>query len=479
MPLMSGFVGGTVLARAPSVAHELTINMFPARVPSPDGKGPLVLYGAPGSTIDTDLGTRQPVRAAFSQDGRAGFVSGDGLFEYFGPGSVIRRGSVALDTMPATICSNGLAANQWFVVSGGRGYIFNLSTNAFAVIADADFPANAVMGGYMDGYFFVLVADGRFFISALNNGTSWAAADVARRSQGSDTWRAMVIDPPTIWLLGSYTTEPWYDNGAAAFPFTAIPNAFIDVGVAAPFSAAMVGGQLCWLGQNREGIRAVYATPPQQFSAMPISDAIAPALADYTRVDDAIGWGEAWDGHLFYVLTFPTQNVTWVFDLSGERVQVHQRGYWRNGEWEAWRGRSHCVVNGRHLVGSRLTGIVYEQSLNTYDDAGDDLRWLRQPPRVWLANQRLFQDHLELHQEPGVGGMGPGDPRVDLEWSNDGGHTWSNVHQASLGRQGTYLTRVHWRQLGAARDRVYRFSGTAPTRRAFVGADLAVIAGTA
>jgi hypothetical protein len=65
--------------------------------------------------------------------------------------------------------------------------------------------------------------------------------------------------------------------------------------------------------------------------------------------------------------------------------------------------------------------------------------------------------------------------KVMLRWSDDGGHTWSNEHWASMGKLGEYGKRVIWRRLGMTtklRDRVYEISGTDPVKIAIMGAEL-------
>jgi len=68
--------------------------------------------------------------------------------------------------------------------------------------------------------------------------------------------------------------------------------------------------------------------------------------------------------------------------------------------------------------------------------------------------------------EVGVGtGTGQGaDPKVMLEYSDDGGHLWKALPNKSLGRMGKYEQRVIWPALGSARQRVYRGSITDPAR---------------
>ncbi len=48
------------------------------------------------------------------------------------------------------------------------------------------------------------------------------------------------------------------------------------------------------------------------------------------------------------------------------------------------------------------------------------------------------------------------DPLITLLISNDGGNTWGNPIQATLGRMGKWITRARFNRLGVSRNRVYR-----------------------
>jgi hypothetical protein len=71
------------------------------------------------------------------------------------------------------------------------------------------------------------------------------------------------------------------------------------------------------------------------------------------------------------------------------------------------------------------------------------------------------------------------DPQAMLEWSDDGGHTWSNEHWASIGKMGEYRKRVKWRRLGRSRDRVFRLTITDPVKVVIIGATAEVTVGAA
>jgi hypothetical protein len=64
------------------------------------------------------------------------------------------------------------------------------------------------------------------------------------------------------------------------------------------------------------------------------------------------------------------------------------------------------------------------------------------------------------------------DPMINLRWSDDGGHTWSNEYPVGAGQSGKFKTRCEWRRLGRSRDRVYELSMSDPIPWRILEADL-------
>lgn len=62
------------------------------------------------------------------------------------------------------------------------------------------------------------------------------------------------------------------------------------------------------------------------------------------------------------------------------------------------------------------------------------------------------------------------DPQVMLQWSDDGGYTWSSEYWKSAGKLGERFVRVNWNRLGSSRDRVFRVTVDAPVKWIFIGA---------
>ena len=55
--------------------------------------------------------------------------------------------------------------------------------------------------------------------------------------------------------------------------------------------------------------------------------------------------------------------------------------------------------------------------------------------------------------------------KVQLCYSDDGGQTWSNWRERSLGEVGEYEKRVRFHRLGSFRNRVWRFRVSSPIQR--------------
>jgi hypothetical protein len=288
-----------------------------------------------------------------------------------------------------------------------------------------------------------------------------------------------MVDHREVWLFGNNTVEVWYNAGLADFPLARIEGAFMETGCLAPYSVAKLDNAVFWLGSDARGNGIVYRN--QGYNAQRVSThAIEWQIQQYGVLNDAIGYSYQQDGHSFYVLVFPTAQATWVFDVA--TGAWHERAYWDGVQYR--RHRSNCQANfvGQVLVGDWENGRVYAFDLEVYQDNNDLQRWLRSwraLPTGQNTLKRTAHHALQLDCETGIGintGQGS-NSQVMLRWSDDGGHTWSNEHWASMGKLGEYGKRVIWRRLGMTaklRDRVYEISGSDPVKIAIMGAELSV-----
>src|SRR5574341_191024 len=456
------FIGGSYESQAATAANMRTINWYLERIEVPGGTTQAALYPTPGVTT-LATGTSNPGRAHFFEDDREFAVIGTIFYEIDTFGALTNRGTVALDSNPATISSNGDGGGQLFITSGSNGYNFNLSTNTLSQIAALN--GKATMGDHLDGYFLALdTATSTLYISALLDGTSWTTGiDFAQRSIASDPWVSLKVNGRYIVILGEVTSEVWYNTGAS-FPFAPHPSGLIRYGCLAPFSVAVGDAQLYWLGATSHGDG--YVLRMGGFTPEVVSNfATQKVFNDLDTPSDAQAYTYSDLGHTFYVLNFQADDQTWAYDANTGIWA--ERGTWisENNEYIAWRPRWHARAFNEHRILDAASGVVYRMGTDLLLDVESrPIRRLRRSPALVAELEDVFYSVFELDLEPGLGtvsGQGA-DPQVMLRFSNDGGKTWSSEIWRAAGKIGRYEQRVRWTRLGMGRRRVWEVSVTDP-----------------
>jgi hypothetical protein len=375
---LPNFCGGSCPEASVNASAERTRNLYPHVIAGGQPPNNPILYRIPGLRTFATLGG-DSTRGCLEINGRAFAVAGDTFYEIASDGTETAYGPAVMeDDNPATLSSNGTAGDQIFVTSGGYGYIFDLTANTITEIADSDFPqGEAKMGAFVDGYFVVLNSTtGAFQLSALEDGTAWDALDVGQVSTSSDLVKALIVHDRQIWLFGGSTTSIWYNSGNSAFPFEPINNILHQGIVGDGWSAQRMDNTVFWVGKNEHGAGVLYRGQqgaPQRVS----THAIEQIWNGYTSIDDCVAYTEQWLGHSFYHLYIPDaadaadndNAVSWVYDASvPAQLSWHERALWNtsNATWSPMVGRCHMYAFGKHLIGDRRTGALYEQRADLY-----------------------------------------------------------------------------------------------------------------
>ena len=462
-------VGGAYEARSLNINAQRCINLYPESEPE-GGKNVAALIGTPGTEEFVDLGTGEPVMGLHTDGDLAYAVSDSRFFVVNSDGSVAEKGM--LDGDGSSKFNRVSMANNPFEVivvdETSNGYLYQYSTGSFARITDEQFPG-ALNVTFQDGYFIVTKpGTDEFHISALNNGGSWGN-DFASAEGAPDDLQSVISDHREIWLFGERTIEVWYNGGAADFPFERVQGGFQETGCLATHSVAKADNSLFWLGRDDRGFGVVYRADgyvPRRVS----THAIEKDIQSYSEVSDAFAYTYQQDGHVFYVLTFPTGNATWVYDTSTNLW--HERQFY-DGEND-FRHRSNCFasLNDKILVGDFQNGKIYNLDLDKYDDDGETIKRIRDAYHIHNDRKRSMCNRYDIDMEFGAGiSTGQGDdPRIALSVSKDGGHTYGNELWRSFGKIGTYDFRAVWYRLGISRTWTMRMLITDPVKVALIAA---------
>ena len=318
------------------------------------------------------------------------------------------------------------------------------------------------MIGYSDDYFLALLENSQQFqISALGDGTTWNPIDKYQISEFSDNVISMFVDHREVWFFGAKNTIVYFDSGDPLVPFQPIPGAYIEQGIAARYSVSKLDNSIFWIGADERGHGIAWRA--NGYTPVRVSNhAVENAWRKYSTLSDARTYTYQENGHSFWVVWFPTADATWVYDAA--TGQWHERTWFSGGVDHAHRSCCHAFIFGKHLVGDRASGVVYEQNIETLTDtvagAEGPIHRVRSAPHIASEQEWMFHQQLQVYLEPGLTTSSVPNPVISLDWSNDAGHTWSNSYAVSAGATGEFRKRCMWRRLGRARDRIYRITCT-------------------
>lgn len=305
----------------------------------------------------------------------------------------------------------------------------------------------------IDGYFIVNIPNSRQFrISNLLNGKIWSALDIGEKLGTTDNIAAVWNLSNQLLLIGdNNSTEVWTDSGNADFPFTQVSGRSMSVGTDAIYSVAKLNdGSLCWLMCSDAGRGVIVNTTGGE--PVRISDhALEDAIRGYSKISDAIASTYVEDGHSFYRIDFPTPNKTWEFDATS-RVwvelgvatgdpDVFNCDLGRLTVQVQWPGSGVRV----RLAFDYTSGKVWDVSPDYLDDAGVEIPIMRISPHVNTSLERTTCKAFAIDCSLGVipaGINGPDGkpliPLLDMKYSDNGGRTYVDAGNASLGRTGEF-----------------------------------------
>lgn len=462
-----GLVGPSNSERSLPFDAQRTINLYPVINETQQGKEISALYGTPGKVLFTTCGSG-PIRGNFSAaNGRAFEVSGNALYEVTSAGVATLVGTLTSTTSICTLDENGL---QLFISDGADLYVFTYATNTFVKVTDVDFPGSGT-ATFIDGYTVVnKPSSGQFNISKLYDATTWAALDFATAESSPDNLVRVFNAVGQLWLFGDKSTEIWSNTGNSVFPFERIAGAKMEFGCAAAYSVASLDNSVFWIGRDKDGNANVYRT--RGFSPQRISTyAIEFILGQISDLSVIRSYTYQENGHVFYVLTGSTMSTTLVYDVSTQ--QWHERAFLNGfGNFERDLAITHMFAFGKHLVGDRSSGNVYQQSLDFFDDNGSAIKRQRTFTHIHNEGEPIRFNQLAVEFEGGVGlqsGQGS-NPQAWLEVSEDFGRTWGPEYYTGIGAVGKYMTRAVWRKLGLSYQFTFRVSISDPVKIAICGA---------
>ncbi len=377
-------------------------------------------------------------------------------------GSITTAGTGYIGTeyfnVPLTGGTGSGATANIRVTAGGISSVVIAAGGSDYVLGDQLSVNSANVGGSGSGLVFTVDFIGGYAFDPL---------DIAAKVGRTDPIANIIVIQGYLWLVGTRSTEVWYNSGKADFTFERLPGVnVIEHGTCAPYSLVAQDLFPYFIANDNQGNRIIMKGDNYQLKRIS-THAIENELSKYENITDCVAFSYQQLGHTFIGFNFTAANASWFYDEASELW--HQR-CWTDNDGNLNRARPQVIANAydKIVAGDWQNGNLYHLDINSYTDNGQPISRIRSWPLVQNSAKRVSYNSFIADMDCGSddGSIDDNDnlnpPVVFLRWSDNRGKTWTNRIPQSIGARGQYDTCVQFQRIGYGRYRVFELSWSAP-----------------
>lgn len=420
--------GGAYQARSLLAAAQRCVNLVAEAVPqniNEEPAGTYTYYPRPGKTLVRTL-PNSPIRMLYAaSSGDLYCVAGQGIYYVDASWNYTLLHTIEVTTTanatpidtPCFATDNGTT----MVLADGtdRGWLIDLATRTVSLISSSTNTGwlGASSLTFQDTFLVASQPNSRNFYCSLSNDTTFDPLDIAAKIGSPDKLSCVVSVQRNLWLLGdSASYEVWQNSGgdgttAGSFPFSAIPTAYANFGCIAPRSVANTTNDLLWISKDRYG-KGLCMHGNGTVAKRVSTHAIENEWLTYPTLTDAIAYIIQMEGHLWYIVSFPSANnyrgSTWTYDLT---TTLWSEWLWSDDNGVEWRDRVHVAAYayGSMVGGDWATGDLYTIDFNELTDAGQAIVRVRSMPHMLSSDNaaRITYSQFIANMQVGAATQGP------------------------------------------------------------------------
>lgn len=352
-------------------------------------------------------------------------------------------------TEPVSWGRNNASPTPDLIVVSENG-AFNVTTAAVTSFADPDLPQpNSVTD--LDGFIIFSTRSGELWATDLNAVTVDPLSFTRCQANPDGLHRAIRVGREVL-AMGDNSIEFYENVGATPFPLAR--TQVVPVGLIGPWAVA--GYESGWdralVFVAADGtVRRLDGYTPTVVSTKDVERAIA-AVVDKRTIKACV---HVVGGHPVFSLS--SASWTWELNLSS--------GFWHERKsygLDRWRGSMSAYFAGSWMVGDTASGKIQRLSEADYDEEGSAIAMMIEsgpikqfPSRTVITS--AFFDFTTGQGDP-LGSEDEANPSVTVQWSMDGGATWSNgINVRSLGGQGQFVNQIRVNRIGLSTHHGTRF----------------------
>lgn len=462
-------VGGSNQQFIPAFDSQTSLNWYPLIDPV-TGDSALYPYAGCKLIASPDVGLNNfkgRTRGAQNTETNAFFAIGNLVFSMDTSFSTTQVGEIATTTGDMCTTTGG---SYLVIVDGASKWFYDIETNSFNPINDADAPTSPTSVCEQQGFFL-------FNESGTQDDIQSAQGDPNK----FDELNRIFIDNRSSYLsyplvcqetinnrIVAFTTgfiEILNNVGKAGFTFRPDPNLIFGYGVPSQNAVAKgIGGatgedqpEFVIFVTNTVGLKKVMMTSGQAPRVIS-TPSLEYKLNNLTNIADCVSFIWTINGQTFFQISFNTDNVTYAYNLNSKQwIDLTSN----NGRHFA---QSYVYFNGKHLVTSCYDSNIYEMSENFHTNNGVPIVRERITQNIRVAGYKQFSVRLfwiwMQQGTPLAGVSNINSPQylygsqglIKVYFSDDGGQTFGEPHEVSVGKSAEFTHVTNLPAIGTYRD---------------------------
>lgn len=425
-----------------------------------DGKGTMAVLPSGGLVefADTDAG---PCRGIISMPDleKVYTIHPSSAYLIESDGTATRIG-----TVPGTELvdlSRNQKADPQVTVTGQSGNQV-IESDSLSYVTDTDLPSDVISSCNATNRTIYAYEDRSYYYSGINSTKTIGALDFSTFDSQAGKLLKVASDRGELFGFGNSWTDVHSKTSSADEPFvyqTTIPR-----GILAGNSLVRYDNSLAWVGddQNIHKLGAAYST------SVVSTPEISRLIEDDASQSAIHGFSFDQEGHSFGIWS----GTDWTMAHDAKTGVWHRR---KSYGYDRWRGIHSVRAFGKTLVGDRLSGKIFYIDKDVFTEDGGTMVWQVVSPPMHAFPDGFILDAVQFDMATGYGSLGS-TPKVMVETSRDGGNTFTQYREVSLGTPGNYQARVKVTRLGAYYEKgcVFRVSVSDSCARSLVLSDAKV-----
>ena len=416
------------------------------------------IHQRPGLELLVDLGTNKKVDGLFWSDTKEVVmaVSNGKTFKItdkFGANTDL-TGNSLIPERPVSFAEAYSGADLYLFMANGGGLTFTNYTANTQLLSGSSTPALTGTGSpptnitslvNFNTYMITNSEDSNsWYFSNPNSPFAWDLSDSYDAEKSPDSVDAIKVVNNRLLICGKSSIEPWYNAGTPGDPLLRSLKAnFVNAGVLSPFSIDVVDENRMFFINKDRRIASI-----QGNSYQVLSKAYDKEIQGFSSARDAVAFTLNEGGKSFYVISFPQDKKTLVYDI--ELKHWYEWGYWNEtkSQYEIFKGNCYTYARkwNQHLIGSS-DGKIYKVSSSYYNDAGDTIRGKVVTGHANYGSDAVLKNSKRLtgRFKRGVGKSSDSytEPYFLIRKRDNGKSKWSDYKKVDLGKLGeTELSRT-------------------------------------